>query len=40
MFQNSSFWIPPLVNKYTQGLSDESFKKAQQSIETELKINE
>lgn len=29
MFKTGSYWIPPPINRYTQGCPDEAFKKAQ-----------
>ena len=34
MFKGGSFWQPPSINKYTQGLPDESFDKVYAEFET------
>ena len=33
MFKNGSYWQPPALNRYTQGLPDEAYEKAKQEVE-------
>lgn len=33
MFKKGSFWQPPPVNRYTQGMPDESYEKARHEFE-------
>jgi hypothetical protein len=33
MFKDGSEWIPPALNSYTRGDSDESYEKARRELE-------
>lgn len=33
MFKNGSYWLPPVLNSYTRGEDDESYKRARHELE-------